>query len=91
MRYDYQCEANGTVIEVEHKLSETVSTWAELCRIANIPLGDTPGETPVQRLITGGTFIGGKLSLAPCSGPACASHVHSGGCCGGGGSCGWNN
>jgi hypothetical protein len=87
MRYDYQCEATGQVVEVEHKLSETISTWGELCERAGISPGDTPGDSPVRRLITGGTYLASSSS-GPCSGPSCVQHVHSGGCCGGGG-CGW--
>ncbi|KAA6185673.1 zinc ribbon domain-containing protein [Thiohalocapsa marina] len=83
--YDYRCDANGQVVEVSHRMSETLSTWGELCARANLPCGDTPDDAPVQRLATGGNVItSGSLGsgVAP---PACGA----GGCCPGG-VCGLN-
>ena len=37
--YDYHCPANGRVIEVSHKMAETVATWGDLCRRAGVPRG----------------------------------------------------
>lgn len=54
-RYDYLCEANGQTVEVNHKMSEQVTTWGELCAIAEIDAGSTPPESPVTKLITGGS------------------------------------
>ncbi len=52
--YDYHCEANQRTVEVRHAMSERLQTWGELCECAGIDPGDTPPETPVKRLITGG-------------------------------------
>ncbi|MDJ0881491.1 MAG: zinc ribbon domain-containing protein [Gammaproteobacteria bacterium] len=81
--YDYRCEKNGQVVEVMHKMSEKLSTWGELCEKANMELGDTPAETPVVRLITGGNVVS-SAALSNPEAPACSS----GGC--GGGMCGLN-
>ena len=82
--YDYFCEANGQVLEVKHSMSEAVTTWGELCERAGIAEGDTPVETPVSKLATGGQVVK-RSSLGSGTAPAC----DSGGCCGGG-MCGLN-
>ena len=80
--YDYQCEANGAVLEVKHGMSETVSTWGQLCERMGISPGDTPLDSPVKKLATGGQVVRsgslGKDNLPPCqTGGGC-----SGGACG---------
>lgn len=81
--YDYRCEANGRVVEVKHRMSETLSTWGELCAQAGLEAGNTPPDSPVQRLATGGQVVkSGRLGDAT---PPCAS----GPCCGGG-ACGFD-
>jgi hypothetical protein len=82
--YDYLCEANGKVVEVKHRMSENLTTWDELCRLAGIEAGDTPGNSLVTRLATGGQVVRSS-SLGESSAPAC----NTGGCCGGG-MCGLN-
>ena len=82
--YDYLCEANGQVLEVKHSMSEAVKTWGELCERAGIDCGDTPAESPVNKLATGGQVVK-RSSL----GSGTASACDSGGCCGGG-VCGLN-
>lgn len=54
--YDYRCEANGQVVEVVHRISETITNWGELCVRAGIDPGETPANAPVVRHITGGSF-----------------------------------
>jgi hypothetical protein len=76
--YDYFCEANGRKVEVSHKMSESLGSWGELCGRAGIEPGDTPSETPVKRMITGGAIIGSTSRNEPA--PACAT----GACCPGG-------
>ena len=49
--YEYICPENGRTVEVIHPMSETVKTWGRLCELAEIPMGDTPGTSPVQRLV----------------------------------------
>lgn len=81
--YDYRCDANGQVVEVKHRMSENINTWGELCQLANIDLGNTPADSPVARLATGGQVVRSsslKESIAPCGA--------AGGC--GGGMCGLN-
>ena len=77
--YDYFCAANNQVVEIRHRMSETVATWGELCALAGIDPGDTPARTPVERLISGGQVVR-RSSLGDRDVPACGS----GPCCGGG-------
>ncbi len=77
--YDYRCEANGRVVEVQHRISEAVATWGELCERAGIEPGDTPSDAPVVKLATGGNVVSSR-SLGSGAAPACSS----GGCCSGG-------
>ncbi len=49
--YDYFCEANGKTIEVNHRISESLSTWGEVCFTAQISLDDTDFEAPVRKVI----------------------------------------
>ena len=77
--YDYRCDANGQVVEVKHHISERISTWGELCALAGMNPGDTPSDTPVTRLITGGQVVRSS-SLRNPETPPCSS----GPCCGGG-------
>ncbi len=82
--YDYLCAANGRVVEVKHRMNETLSSWGELCTRAGVDAGDTPVNSPVQRLATGGQIV--KSASLGESAPPCAA----GPCCGGG-SCGFND
>jgi len=77
--YDYRCEFNGQVVEVKHRMNEHVSTWEDLCALAGIGTGDTPLESPVEKLITGGQVVRSS-SLGDNTSPPCAS----GPCCGAG-------
>ena len=81
--YDYFCEENGRVVEVFHKLDETLSDWGSLCERAGIEAGDTPRESPVRKMIGSAAVINSSALSNP--EPACAS----GGCCAGG-SCGFD-
>lgn len=84
--YDYHCPANGRVLEIEHKMAESVTSWGELCRRAGVPRGDTPATAQVVRLITGGNVVraaalGSRRERACDSGP-CAAPACGGGACG---------
>jgi hypothetical protein len=81
--YDYLCEANGQVVEVRHPMSDTLSTWGELCERAGLEAGDTPADAPVQRLATGGQVV--KSSSLGDTAPPCAAGGCGGGMCGLGG------
>ncbi|MCP3867956.1 MAG: zinc ribbon domain-containing protein [Gammaproteobacteria bacterium] len=72
--YDYYCDANGTTLEVKHKISENVTSWGELCTRTHSNPGTTPADSPVRRLITGSAIVSSTGSGPE---PACAS----GGCC----------
>lgn len=78
--YDYRCTANGQVLEVQHRMSEQANTWGELCSFAGIEPGDTPPDSPVERLATGGSLVNSG-SLKNPEMPPCAS---GGGCPSGG-------
>ena len=70
--YDYQCPANGRIIEVRHSMRETVSSWASLCELADLDPGDTPHDSPVERLVSApGVMMkpGVGAAGACCSGP----------------------
>ncbi len=74
--YDYRCDTNGRIVEVSHRMSESLSTWGELCEHSNTDLGDTPADAPVQRMATGGNLIT-SLGSGSAPAPACGT----GGCC----------
>lgn len=79
--YEYLCEANGRVVEVQHKIADRIRTWGQLCDRAGIAAGRTNRRAPVTKLISAG-FIGSDGSAAPpCEG---GSGPCGGGGCGGG-------
>ncbi|MGB5830523.1 MAG: zinc ribbon domain-containing protein [Thiohalocapsa sp.] len=82
--YDYRCETNGQVVEVNHRMSETLSTWGELCDRANLTRGETPAAAPVRRMATGGNLVSSS-NLGSGNAPACGT----GACCPSG-ACGLN-
>lgn len=69
-RYDYYCEANGREIEVTHAMTERLSTWAEVCERAGIPLGKTQARAPVEKLIGGSGVVRASVLKTP-EGPPC--------------------
>ena len=76
--YDYRCEGNGSVVEVNHGMSVVLTNWGELCEAAGIDPDGTPADSPVTKLATGGQVVkSGSLKNPE---PPCAS----GSCCGGG-------
>jgi len=79
--YDYLCPANARVVEVRHGMSESISTWGQLCARAGIDPGDTPLDTPVERLISGGALVGSAALRNP-EPPPCMSGGCVGGACG---------
>ena len=60
--YDYFCEENGVTLEVVHGMSQRFETWGQLCEYAKAELGDTPADTPVQRLIGGGSAVNAPVT-----------------------------
>ena len=82
--YDYRCETDGQVYEVNHRMSEHLKTWGELCEKTGIAPGDINLDSPVTKLATGGNVVkSGSMGSGPDL-PPCAT----GGC--GGGMCGLN-
>ncbi len=77
--YDYRCTANDRVIEVKHRMNESVANWGELCALADIEPGNTPLDATVEKLITGSRVVRSS-SLGDSAAPSCSS----GPCCGGG-------
>ena len=73
--YDYRCDTNGQVVEVNHRLSDLVNSWGDLCERAGIEPGDTPAAAPVRKLATGGNVVGSSTLSNP--EPPCGS----GACC----------
>ena len=71
--YDYRCDINDRVVEVSHRMSETIANWGDLCARAGVELGGTPADAPVHRLATAGNGRGGGLPPPPACG--------AGGCC----------
>jgi hypothetical protein len=64
-------------------VSEKLATWGEVCERAGLDLGNTPSDSPVDRLISGGGIVSSGALSNP-EAPSCGS----GGC--GGGFCGLN-
>jgi len=50
--FDYYCPLNKRTVEVRHEISRKCHSWGEVCQLAGIDLGDTPPESPVERLIS---------------------------------------
>ena len=75
--YDYRCDTNARIVEVKHPMSQEITSWGELCELANIEVGDTPANSPIKRLPTGGNIVNKsalKNNEPPCaSGPCCGA------------------
>ncbi|WRH64970.1 MAG: zinc ribbon domain-containing protein [Planktothrix sp. GU0601_MAG3] len=50
--YDYFCPSNNQTVEVMHPLAQEITTWGEVCQLANRDLGDTPKEALVRRVLS---------------------------------------
>ncbi len=55
--YQYFCESNGKIVEVRHAMDIRLHTWAGVCLLARMEPGDTPGDAPVQRLVSPATPV----------------------------------
>ena len=76
--YDYCCGANEQVVEVSHRMSEVLHSWGELCERAGIEPGQTPPDSPIKKLATGGNVVQ-RGALNNPEAPPCAVN---GSCCG---------
>jgi len=50
--YEYYCEANGETHEVTHSMTQDLNTWGELCTLTKHEPGETPLDTPIERMIS---------------------------------------
>lgn len=50
--YEYRCAANGRTVEVRHAMDERLETWAEVASRAEVEMGSTPANAPVERLLS---------------------------------------
>lgn len=50
--YDYRCDHNGRTIEASHPMSESITTWGQLCAATGIDLGPTPPDAPVDKVVS---------------------------------------
>lgn len=50
--YDYHCQANGRTVEVYHNINDKLLTWGDLCKANGEPLGDTPADAPVAKVLS---------------------------------------
>jgi len=50
--YEYHCPENGRIVEVIHDYEQNVATWGLLCKLAEIPFGETSPNAPVERQIS---------------------------------------
>jgi len=76
--YEYRCESNGRVIEVDHRMSERLTTWAELCARAGIAPGRTAADTPVTKLMSASAVVS-RGNLGSTERP-CDTGMSCGGC-----------
>lgn len=74
--YEYLCEANRRVVEVNHRMADKVKNWGDLCQRAAIPVGKTNPKAKVTKLMSA-SFVGRTASENPaCEMPGCGA----GGC-----------
>ena len=75
--YQYHCTDNDQTLEVIHGMTRAVETWGDLCELADHDPGQTPADTPVERLMGTGMVMppkpkpgeaGPKLKSCGCSG-----------------------
>ena len=57
--YEYHCPANGRTVEVRHGMGERLTHWAEVAERARTDPGDTPADSPVERLMSVPARAGG--------------------------------
>ena len=76
--YDYRCEANGQVYEVQHPMALSPKTWGELREACNLDADPAiPDEAPVRKLLGAAGVVSSRALKNP-EPPACAR----GGCAG---------
>ena len=58
--FDFLCPANGQTIEVMLKMHEAISTWGELCARKGLSLGDTPPDSPIEKVFNSAVVMDKK-------------------------------
>ncbi len=66
--YDYHCAANDRTVQITHRMSETVSTWGEVCTYAKLELGDVPADAPVAKVLLAANVVRRKALGSDSSG-----------------------
>jgi predicted nucleic acid-binding Zn ribbon protein len=80
--YEYYCPENARTVEVMHGMNATLLTWGEVCKQADVEAGETPPDTPVEKLLGAGMVLtNSRAELA--SPQVCSGPNPMGGCCGG--------
>jgi len=83
LTYDYVCPANDRTVQVQHGIKDRLKTWGELCERAGLDPAETPLDTPVERLMSGGllaTVSGatrGEMPPLPMAGGGCCGQPQS--------------
>jgi hypothetical protein len=72
--YTYHCPASGKIVDVQHGMNQRLTTWEQVCQIAEIDPGTTPADTPVERLITGGYMLLKRHGQTMQAGGCCDLH-----------------
>lgn len=80
--YDYRCDANGKVYEVNHPISLSITNWGELCDIGHFARGEMAAESPVTKLLRTGGVVKSSAIRNPEAPPCMAGGGCSGGGCG---------
>lgn len=71
--YEYHCPTNGRTIEVRHGMNDRLTTWTELVERTGADAGDTPPNSPVERLMSAPVPLTGDGGAAqPGCGGSCA-------------------
>ena len=78
--YEYYCETNGESIDVIHSMQVELTTWGELCELAEIDCGATPTDSTILRQLSAIASLIPKGGTGPRGGSG-----GGGGRCGGGG------
>lgn len=77
-KYDYLCETNGQVVEVNHPMKDRLATWGELCALTGQDLAGTPADAPVTKLLSAPGVVRASSLKTP-SAPPCQTGAP---CCG---------
>ena len=79
--YDYHCAKNQRTVSVQHSMKEKLASWGELCQKIQQDPGDTPLDSPIERVISGGIALPiasaiPQLPMAGCCGnpTGCGQH-----------------